>query len=197
MNLRQILYRKLEHQRGGYGEKSEGLLLGCTAKGRKEGTGGKTVKLMVAISYNVGVVICEPYHKLDGEYFASFIDDYFPRMFERANKGASRLWVQDGDPSQNSAKAQNAMRRNDATLLKIPARSPDLNPIENIFHLVNTKLTKDAIARNLQKETYVQFQERVIEAMNSIPLDTINNIIKSMPRRIDSVITNRGNRLKY
>ena len=178
-------------------KKSEALLLGCTAKGRKEGTGGKTVKLMVAISYNVGVVVCEPYQTLNGEYFASFIDNYFSSMLEKANKGESRLWIQDGDPSQNSAKAQQAMKRANVNLFKIPARSPDLNPIENIFHLVKAKLSKDAIAKNIQKETYKHFQERVIATIKSIPLDTINNIIKSMPKRIDSVIRNRGNRLKY
>ena len=39
----------------------EGLTSGCTSKGRKEGTGGKLVKLMVAISYNEGVVLCQTY----------------------------------------------------------------------------------------------------------------------------------------
>ena len=39
----------------------EGLTSGCTSKGRKEGTGGKLVKLMVAISYNEEVVLCQTY----------------------------------------------------------------------------------------------------------------------------------------
>ena len=30
-------------------------------------------------------------------------------------------------------------------VLKIPPRSPDLNPIENIFRIVSRKLEKDAI----------------------------------------------------
>ena len=36
---------------------------GCTAKGKKEGSGGKMVKLIVAISYNKGVIDCEQYEK--------------------------------------------------------------------------------------------------------------------------------------
>ena len=35
---------------------SEGVARGCTAKGSKEGTGGKLVKLIVAVSYSHGVI---------------------------------------------------------------------------------------------------------------------------------------------
>ena len=62
-------------------------------------------------------------------------------VFQRANNtdGRYRLWVQDGDPSQNSARAKRAMSRANAVLLSIPARSPDINRIENIFRLVSKK----------------------------------------------------------
>jgi len=41
--------------------KLEGLAFGCTARGRKEGSGGKVVKLFVSISHNKGVIVCDPY----------------------------------------------------------------------------------------------------------------------------------------
>ena len=50
-------------------KKSEGLKLGCTGKGRKEGTGGRVLKLMVAISYDKGIVVCEPCKKCVGHIF--------------------------------------------------------------------------------------------------------------------------------
>ena len=50
---------------------SEGLAQGCTAKGRKEGSGGKVLKLFVSISYNKGVIACHPYEKLDGAFLKS------------------------------------------------------------------------------------------------------------------------------
>ena len=99
-------------------KRSEGLALGCTAKGRKTGTEGRMVKLMVAISFDKGVVICKTYEKLDGRYFASFIDENFESMFAVADKSALRLWVQDGDPSQNPAMARAAMDRANCQLLK-------------------------------------------------------------------------------
>ena len=106
-------------------------------------------KLMVAISYGKGVVLCERYEKMDGNYFASFIDQHFNTMFERSCKGLSRLWLQDGDPSQNSKAAREAMARCHSELLKIPPRSPDLNPIENIFHTVSKSWRKMRLKKTL------------------------------------------------
>lgn len=176
---------------------SEGLTLGCTSKGRKEGTGGKVLKLMVAISYGKGVIICEPYEKLCGAFFSNFIDRNFNTMFEIADKGINRYWVQDGDPSQNSALAKSAMSRAQANLLKLPARSADLHPIENLFHIVSNKLKKQALTQKITKESYEQFKQRVVNTMYLMPKETINNLIGSMNARLNDVIKNKGRRTKY
>ncbi|KAK3747360.1 hypothetical protein QZH41_005270 [Actinostola sp. cb2023] len=134
-------------------KRCEGLDRGCTAKGQKTGTGGRVVKLMVAISFDKGVITCKAYDKLNGSYFAKFIDDNFETMFVIADKGQRRLWLQDGDPSQNSAMARAAMARANCELLSIPPRSPDLNPIENVLKLVSDALREQAITSQIKKET--------------------------------------------
>ncbi|KAK3745231.1 hypothetical protein QZH41_001840 [Actinostola sp. cb2023] len=75
---------------------------------------------MVAISFDKGVISCKAYDKLNGPYFAKFIDDNFETMFVIADKGQRRLWLQDGDPSQNSAMARAAMARANCELLSNP-----------------------------------------------------------------------------
>ena len=89
--------------------KSDGLHVGRTSEGCKKGTGGRALRLMAAISYGKGVMACEPYEKMCGAYFANFMDMNFPRMFEEAAKGGECIFIQDGDPSQISAVAKNAM----------------------------------------------------------------------------------------
>ena len=178
-------------------KRSEGLTLGCLAKGSKSGTGGRVAKLMVAISYGKGVVVCERYEKMDGNYFASFIDQHSNTMFERSCKGLSRLWLQDGDPSQNSKAAREAMARCHSELLKIPPRSPDLNPIENIFHIVSKKLEKDALEKNITRESNEQFCESVKRTISGICYHLIDKTIQSMSLRVAEIIRNGGERLKY
>jgi len=106
---------------------SEGLTLGCTSKGRKEGTGGKVLKLMVAISYGKAVItcICKPYKKMTGAYFSNFIDRKFNTVSDsRQILLKSRIWEQDDNPSQNSELAKRAMSWAYSALLKLPPRSP-------------------------------------------------------------------------
>lgn len=106
-------------------------------------------------------------------------------------------WLQDGDPRQNSKVARQAWEKLGCEMFGIPARSPDLNPIENIFHTVRKQLKQDAIDRQIEKETYVQFCKRVHETITSLSLDYIKTTIASMPTRIESVIKSKGNRTKY
>ena len=67
-------------------KKSEGFHLGCTSKGCKEGTGGRVLRLMVAISYGKGVIAFEPYDRMCGAYLANFIDTNFHVCLKRLPK---------------------------------------------------------------------------------------------------------------
>ena len=43
-------------------------------------------------------------------------------------------FMQDNDPKHTSVKAREWMEENDINWWKTPAESPDLNPIENLWH---------------------------------------------------------------
>ena len=58
-------------------------------------------------------------------------------------------------------------------------------------------LTKQALQHQLRRETFEQFKNRVISTFHSIPVETVNNLIRSMLKRIDIVIRNKGKRIKY
>ena len=178
-------------------KKCEGLTRGCTSKGGKVGSGGKVVKVIVAISYGKGAIVCHQYDKLDGAYFARFVQDNFENMFRLANKNGSRLFVQDNCPVQNSALARRALRDKRAKQLKLPPRSGDIHCIENFFHAVKVELDKQALASNITRETYEEFSERVTRTIKNMPVDVVDKIIESMDNRISLVIFSRGQRTKY
>jgi hypothetical protein len=52
------------------------------------------------------------------------------------------------------------MEKIEAEFHKIPARSPDLNQIENVFHLAKKSLENEAIANNRTSESSKTFQRR-------------------------------------
>ena len=178
-------------------KKGEGLAHGCITKGRFGGTGRKGLRLLVAISYDKGVICCEPCEHMTGGNFAAFVDQHFHRLFQLAGKGNSRLWKQDGDPSQNSALAKPATARVNSTVIKLPPRSPDLHAIENFSAIVNRQLRKQARDRKIRRETFEEFKGRVMNIFFTRPFVTVNRLIDSIPKRMDGVIRNRSVRLNY
>ena len=58
-------------------------------------------------------------------------------------------------------KAKDAINSIGCRLFSIPPRSPDLNPIENIFHLIGKQLKYDALDSKLKCESYEKFVKRV------------------------------------
>lgn len=154
---------------------------------------------LVAVAYNKGVVLCKHYPwTVTGERFAEFVSHCFPQVFAKCEvQPQGRLFLQDGDPWQTSKIAKDAWERLGCKMFSIPARSPDLNPIENIFHLVRQQLKNDALEKGITRESYDTFIKRVAKTISEFPVETINKTIESMGRQINMVIKNKGCRTKY
>ena len=107
------------------------------------------------------------------------------------------MFLMDNDPSQMSAKAKRALRLARANMHVIPARSPDLNPIENLFNMARKQINPEVKEKNISNETWTDFVSRVTRNIWSVPKDYINKTIASMPVRVINVIKNKGYRTKY
>ena len=81
--------------------------------------------------------------------------DYFPLVSQRVQNQRVRLLLQDGDPRKNSKVVPKAMESVGCRLVEIAPRPPDINPIENMFHLIRRQLTEDALQHNITKETFL------------------------------------------
>jgi transposase len=179
-------------------KRGEGLNFKCTAKGKKEG--GTFVNFMIGIAYGKGVVICERWlGTITGEKFAAIVKRCFRKAFQKSANPKGKLFLMDGCPRQNSKAAMRAIAEVGAKVFKIPARSPDLNPIENFFNIATMKLHNDAIEKQITKENmYIdEFSARVTKTMKSFSSSEIDKIIDSMDKRITKVLKGKGQRTKY
>ena len=84
-----------------------------------------------------------------------------------------------------------------ATLFKIPPRSPELNPIENFFNLVSTRLAQKAIENEIKKDSFDEFSHRVTKYILGFDWKQIDAIIDTMDKRLEMIITRKGQRIKY
>lgn len=72
-----------------------------------------------------------------------------------------------------------------------PAQSPDMNPIENLWHI---------LAREVEKrrpKNVAELEAMVREEWGKNPKVTLDDLIDSMPRRMQAVIEAKGGSTKY
>ena len=67
-----------------------------------------------------------------------------------------------------------------AQMAAMKARSPDLNPIENLFNTAKRKLRRQALDEKIERETFEEFSQRVKEMLLNFPANDIDKIIDSM-----------------
>ena len=131
--------------------------------------------------------------KMLGADYAAIIND---KAFE-PSLGPDRTILQDNCPVQNCNLAKDAFAAANITRFSIPARSPDLNVIENMFNQIRPILRKEAIEQQITCESMQAFTQRITRALGRFSVTRINNLIDSYPKRIDHVIFGKGNRIKY
>ena len=174
--------------------------LEVTAKGSKDLRGGHICHYVVGICFGGGAVLVEEYETMNGKYFSEFIETSLRRvLLDRAAITGKKklLFLQDNDPSQNSAMAKEALKNIGAEVVKIPPRSPDLNPIENFFHNVKRKLRQDALEKKIARESFTDFKQRIVATITNYDRHIIDKTIKSMYKRLLQITKNKGCRTKY
>jgi len=115
-----------------------------------------------------------------------------------SNGVTSWLVQQDNDPTHKvgSLRALDKWRREvhdcHVELLKAyPPNSPDLNPVENIWSIVDAKI------KSLGCKNYNDFKENLLYYIQHIPKQVVNHLYQSMRKRLQECIRNQGGRTHY
>lgn len=145
--------------------------LSLTSKGSKNLAGGKRVHVMVCNSAKKGVILADVYEKMSRRYSSDLIARKFLTIFRRVGKTRQKIFVMGNRPSQTSAMSMDTLQELAIELKRNPPRSPDLNPIENLFHVVKRRLREDAINKTIIKETFDEFVVRVKSTFFRISTD--------------------------
>ena len=106
---------------------------------------------------------------------------------------AVSVFQQDGARAHTSAVSRAWLNENIPNYIENwPPNSPDLSPIKNLWSILSNSVYKDP-----EPKTLDQLKRRLRKAWNSISLETLDNLIESLPRRMKAVIANKGNTIAY
>lgn len=105
-----------------------------------------------------------------------FLNETFP--------GGRHRFMQDNDPKHTSLYAVDFLKRHKVNWWKTPAESPDLNPIENLWHEL-----KEFNRREVKPQTKDELVAGIIKFWDTVSVDKcikyINHLKKVIPRVIE------------
>ena len=113
--------------------------------------------------------------------------DYFDMDLEEV------IFQQDNDPKHVSHAAEETMEDLGLNVMKWPPQSPDLNPIEHLWRHLKRKLGE-------KKQVYssmTELWESVEQELDVTNRALCQNLIASMPSRVQAVINAKGGYTKY
>jgi len=105
----------------------------------------------------------------------------------------NHIFQDDNAPCHASKKTKTWKNDNEIEFLPWPAQSPDLNPIENLWDILERRIRKHRPIPTNKREFFKVLKEE----WNKIDENQLIRLVQSMPRRIEAVIKNKGNPTKY
>jgi transposase len=131
---------------------------------------------------------------MDQYLYKSILEDDLMKTMDFYNVDPKEVIFQhDNDPKHKSKSVQEWLSNQEFDVLPWPAQSPDLNPIEHLWSEVKRKLNKfDCPPKGI-----LELWERIEATWNDITPQICQNLIASMPRRINDVIKAKGKWTKY
>lgn len=132
--------------------------------------------------------------KIDGRMTAaSYVDVLSENLATSAEKMhlGSFIFQQDNDPKHTSRLATRFFEENDIEKLNWPAQSPDLNPIEHLWSILDSRIPK--ISRTNLESFFLEMRRQWV----NIPSEILENLVRSMPKRLRAVIQSKGGNTNY
>ncbi|GFT31834.1 transposable element Tcb2 transposase [Trichonephila clavipes] len=114
------------------------------------------------------------------------------RLF-RGAVGDKYVFMDDNTTCQRTLAVQDCLDSEVIQRLVWPARSPDLNPIENVW---------DALGRQVAGRNYPPTNKKTLiraltEEWVKLPQQLLDNVVQSMVRRVECFITLHGGHIPY
>jgi transposase len=131
---------------------------------------------------------------MDKYLYVSILEDELLASLEYHGLDVEEMtFQQDGDPKHRSGLATEWFSDHGMKVMDWPAQSPDLNPIEHLWSHIKRELGK----YEEPPKGIIELWSRVEKVWEETPEEVCQNLIRSMPSRVEAVLQARGGHTKY
>ena len=111
--------------------------------------------------------------------------------FWRTAVNQQSVFMQDNAPCHTVKSLKTFLSEEDVTVMEWPAQSPDMNPIENVWKLLNER-AKEKNPRNVE-ELWTNLKGE----WEKISVDKCKTLIRLCSKRCQAIIESKGLQIKY
>lgn len=142
-----------------------------------------------------GPMVILPRGGLKGKEYVKFVIEPALNPFYQSRYRATQetIVVEDGAPSHRSKVASAARNKYHIQRMPWPAQSPDLNPIENLWRIMKSRINK----REPRVTTHEALTKALREEWDRFVAEDFRKLIESMPKRVKLCLKNRGGAIPY
>lgn len=126
--------------------------------------------------------------RMDAERYISILERNLVAAKRALRLPRNFIFQHDNDPKHTAGKTKAWLAASGLRVLRWPACSPDLNPIEHLWELLDRR-RKDA--------PELPLLERLQYAWSTISRDECKKLVESVPRRLRAVVEARGGHTRY
>lgn len=152
--------------------------------------GGGSVMVWGIISVHGPGPLARLNGKINSGKYIKMLEDHFMDYFVNL-QDKNCIFMQDNAPIHTARNVKKFLQERDVPCLDWPAQSPDINPIENVWHNIKHQLRNEYIC-NLD-ELWVKIKEKwdLLDPMYC------RKLIQGMPKRLRAVKSQKGYATKY
>jgi transposase len=130
---------------------------------------------------------------IDGAQYKQILVRGIPATLRKLGYGANEIVFQQDNATVHTTRANLAyLQRKGYKVMDWPSKSPDMNPIENLWGWLKGKLNNLPKARTAE-----ELWDQIQQCWNNIPPELCARLVGSMPRRVACLKSARGGYTRY
>jgi len=157
--------------------------------------GGGSIKLWSCITYEGVGYMAKIDTTLDQHLYKNILKDDLMKTIEEYRINIRDVIFQhDNDPKHTAGSVKEWLSKQKFEVMKWPAQSPDLNPIENMWALLKNRLYRNY---ETPPKGMIEHWDRIHITWYAITKEECQKVINTMPDRCKQVIAKKGYWIDY